>query len=397
LIAYHFDQLNPWAVLASLLLAIPVFLALIAGFLKIVLTLLLPIGASTWASMAAAPVSWMRHGVDWLGALPLSDVPLPAHSISFVVVYYALLLLPLVPIVRPRLRMSFRLAPAMAVMLLVLIPLTGGASGVRDESLRVTALAIGAGQCCVIELPDGRVILVDAGSATLQEPVRKCITPYLRSRGHASIDEIWLADCDYDHISAAAELIRTFGIGRVVMSSAFERDAEGKPADELLLETIRQHNVSVTRFSRGNHVELCRGVSVDVLWPPAGGVDGASNNSDLVFKLNYARRTILFPADIQQPAQAELLKSPLALHCDAMLAPHHGSGEVTTPAFIAAADPLYIVSSNDRTLTQKQRLFERQIGNRPLLRTNRCGATTITIDRNGGLTVTPYLPSGAAQ
>jgi beta-lactamase superfamily II metal-dependent hydrolase len=80
-----------------------------------------------------------------------------------------------------------------------------------------------------------------------------------------------------------------------------------------------------------------------------------------------------------------------------MLAPHHGSGESTTAALIAAADPLYIVSSNDRTLSQKQRVFERQIGKRELFRTNRCGATTITIDRTGGLTVTPFLSSDEAQ
>jgi competence protein ComEC len=117
----------------------------------------------------------------------------------------------------------------------------------------------------------------------------------------------------------------------------------------------------------------------------------------LVLKLTYARRSILFPADIQQPAQAELLKWPSELRCDAMLAPHHGSGESTTAALIAAGDPLYIVSSNDRTLSQKQRVFERQIGKRELFRTNRCGATTITIDRAGGLTVTAYLSSDEAQ
>ena len=127
---------------------------------------------------------------------------------------------------------------------------------------------------------------------------------------------------------------------------------------------------------------------------PAGGafwLTAPSNDSDLVLKLNYARRTILLPADIQEATQGELLKHPSVLRCDAMLAPHHGSGESTTAAFIAAADPLYIVSSNDRTLTQKQRLFERQIADRPLFRTNQCGATTIQIDRNGGVTVEAYL------
>jgi beta-lactamase superfamily II metal-dependent hydrolase len=75
-----------------------------------------------------------------------------------------------------------------------------------------------------------------------------------------------------------------------------------------------------------------------------------------------------------------------------LIAPHHGSSETSTAAFLAAADPLYIVSSNDRTLTQKQRLFDKLVAKRPLFRTNQCGAVTITIARDGGLTVKPFVP-----
>src|SRR6185295_3640693 len=121
---------------------------------------------------------------------------------------------------------------------LAMLPLTGGAIGPGDGSLRVTMLAVGAGQCAVIELPDGRVVLFDAGSATLTDAVRKCIGPFLRSRGHASIDEIWLSHGDFDHISAAGEIIRAYGVKRVVVSSEFEELASGG-AEEALLETIR--------------------------------------------------------------------------------------------------------------------------------------------------------------
>jgi competence protein ComEC len=398
LIAFHFEQLNPYAVLASLLLAPVVFLALIGGFMKILLTMLIPSLAHAWAVIASWPVSWMRHGVEWLAMLPGSDVPLPSHSILFIVVYYLLLLAPLyVRCSRPGLRRTVRCSPGFALMLFVLVPLTGiGATSRGDGALRVNVLAVGAGQCCVIETPDGKVVLLDAGSMTVADAARRLIGPYLRSRGHIAVDELWLADCDFDHLGAATEIIHTFGVKRVVVSGCFERDAEGKSADEALLETVRSEGVKLERLWRGDHAQLGRGVTVEVLWPPraGGGIAGVnvpSNNRDLVLKVTYARRTILFPADVQQPAQAGLLRHGEELRCDAMLAPHHGSGETTTPAFIATADPLYIVSSNDRTLTQKQRLFERQVGGRQLFRTSRDGAVTITIDRTGGLTVAPFV------
>src|SRR5439155_23225483 len=103
LIAFHFDQLNLWAVIASLLLAPVVFLALIGGFFKIAMTAMLPFAAPLWATIAGAPIAWMRHAVDLLAMLPGSDVPLPAKSISLIVIYYALLCIPLLPIVLPRL------------------------------------------------------------------------------------------------------------------------------------------------------------------------------------------------------------------------------------------------------------------------------------------------------
>jgi competence protein ComEC len=88
---------------------------------------------------------------------------------------------------------------------------------------------------------------------------------------------------------------------------------------------------------------------------------------------------------------ALLASSPEALRCDVLVAPHHGSAEPSTASFLAAADPLYIVSSNDSTLSQKQRQFDELAGERPLLRTDRCGAVTVEIDRNGGVTVTPFI------
>src|SRR5205807_1734397 len=134
----------------------------------------------------------------------------------------ALLLVPLLPIARPRLRRLMRFGPAVGVFLLVLLTLNGGAVRLSDGSLRVTVLAVGAGQCAVVELPDGRAVLIDAGSATLTEPVRKCIAPFLRAAGRGAIDEIWLSHGDFDHISAAADIIREYGVPRVVVSAEFE-------------------------------------------------------------------------------------------------------------------------------------------------------------------------------
>jgi beta-lactamase superfamily II metal-dependent hydrolase len=103
----------------------------------------------------------------------------------------------------------------------------------------------------------------------------------------------------------------------------------------------------------------------------------------------------LFPADIQVDAMRELLKMPGELKADVLVAAHHGSSDVTTPAFVAAVNPEFIVSSNGSPLTAKQKLFEGEIGGRRLYRTSACGAITVHIAPDGGMGVETFVQSVA--
>ena len=76
LVAYHFNQINPWAVLTGLLLLPAVVIGLVGGLAKIVLTLLLPGFAHTWAILATGPMIWMQAEVHWLAHLPGANVPM---------------------------------------------------------------------------------------------------------------------------------------------------------------------------------------------------------------------------------------------------------------------------------------------------------------------------------
>ena len=79
------------------------------------------------------------------------------------------------------------------------------------------------------------------------------------------------------------------------------------------------------------------------------------------------------------------------LRADVLVAPHHGSYETTTDAFVSSIGPQFILCSNDRTLSGKQRDFDRAMKNRTVYRTHTSGALTIRITPDGVLTVEPYL------
>ena len=393
LAAYHFGAASTWSVLGSLLLFPVVITALLCGAGKIMLTLCWPRSASTWAAITDLPVRLLEAGVHRLGRLPGSSIPLPAPPLWLVVLYYALLLAPLLPhwsLLAGRRRWIVRLAPAVGVACIFSLGLIPPRKVITHNGLRVTLLSLGAGQCAVVEPPGQHPLLIDAGSSTVADVATKLIEPFLKSQGQAQVDRIFLSHGDFDHISAAAEIAQHFGVQQVFTSYHFIRNAAGNIPDQDLLDELERLNRSPTQICEGDRLELGNGAVIQVLWPAQSG-DLNSNNAGLVLKLTYAGRSMLFPADIQDPAFAGVLQNASMLKADLLIAPHHGSSESLTPAFLAAVHPQYILSSNFWRLTSKQKRFEQLIGQIPLYRTPESGAITVDIARDGSISISTFL------
>jgi competence protein ComEC len=392
LIVFHFSQINPWAIVCGIILAPFVFASLIGGLAKLVLTLLWPSLSGAWAILAAAPIAAMRHVLTWLSHLPGSDFPIPAMPLWMLLLCYAFMLLWLVPMPRPKLKLLLRAAPVTACFIAILLPLRRVKSAVLPDELSFTLLSLGAGQCAVLETPSGRTILIDAGSSSMADVLGKAIGPYLRATQHASVDSMLLTHCDYDHISAAASIAQVYEVREVLTGSGFRTHARGNVPAEALLRTLESLDIPPRVVEPGQHIPLGRGAELEILWPPSNSEGLSSNDSAVVAQIRYAGRSILITGDIQDAAEAALSKSPQLLHADVLIAPHHGSSEATTEAFLRAVSPSSILSSNDRTLTGKQKRFDQIVGPSPLYRTNRCGAITVRISGEGVVRVEPFVP-----
>ena len=399
LIVQHFDQLSPYAVLASLLLAIPVLAALVLGLLKVVLTLLLPWLAPVWAEVAAWPVAGMRWVVDGLAALPGGDVAFPALPTVAVVAFYVIFVLAVLPAVRGWLRVLARGGLATACAALVVLPFVAGPGAARDrgDQLRVTLLSVGAGQCAVVELPSGKTVLIDAGSSTFVDLSRRCIEPFLRTRGIGSVEAIYVSHANADHFSAVSRAAREFEVRQVVITPAFETHAGRNGFARQVLSEVAEAGVEVRRVAAGQTIRLDGLAQLEVLWPPPGVGEGLSaNDSSQVLKLRCGGRSVLFTGDVQQPALEGLIRSQgAALRADVLVAPHHGSAEEGTGTFLDAVGASTIVASSDRTPSRKQREFdalvERRGGASSLFRTAERGAITIRIGKDGTVRTETFL------
>jgi beta-lactamase superfamily II metal-dependent hydrolase len=274
------------------------------------------------------------------------------------------------------------------------LPLREGFAAVhaRAGELKVTLLSIGAGQCAVVEPPGGaEAVLIDAGSTSLSDLQRKALGPFLRHAGRRDVGAIFISHSNYDHFSAVSEVVGGYDVGQVYVSSQFRMQSIDNLPAEHLLRTLDAMDLPPREIAIGHGFDIGGGAKLAVVWPPEQYASDP-NNCSLVLSLTYAGRRVLFTGDLETAGQRELLASGQDLRADVLLAPHHGSYEhATTMAFIDTVSPSYIVCSNDRTLSARQREFDRQTRGRNVLRTHAAGAITVRITRAGEVKVEPFL------
>ena len=91
-------------------------------------------------------------------------------------------------------------------------PVTLLAPGVRGR-LRVTVLDVGHGDAVLVQLPDRRSLLVDAGgsmSGSTFDIGGRVVAPALWALGTRRLDALVLSHADPDHAGGAAAVLRDF-------------------------------------------------------------------------------------------------------------------------------------------------------------------------------------------
>ena len=235
----------------------------------------------------------------------------------------------------------------------------------------VTAFDVGQGMALLVETERHR-LLYDTGPqyAPGQDGGTRVILPYLRARGIGRLDGLVVTHSDSDHAGGAVNLLEAVRVGWVSSSLG-----PGHP----VLGAARRHR----RCEAGQRWEW-DGVLFEMVQP-----DGASyedpglkpNARSCVLRVSNRGRAILLAADIEAAQEAQLLRAaPAALRADVLLAPHHGSGTSSTPAFLAAVQPsigVFQVGHRNRYRHPKREVWERYgaLGIRRL-RTDESGALT---------------------
>lgn len=311
----------PVGVLLTPPLVLLTSVALVAGFL---LLLVSPLGM--WAGWPLARVTeWSLAGCEFLvhaaEQIPGAWVYAPAPSVPWLVGFYlGVVGMVLLPPPWPK-----RLVVALVVWVLL-----GVAASDRPRTLdemRVSFLAVGHGGCVVIETPDGRVLLYDAGTTTGPDAVRRVIAPFLWHRGVSRIDELFLSHADLDHFNGLPELLKRFPVGRVTHTPSFpDKSTRGV---EAALTALDRHGVARRVAVAGDRFDAGP-VTIEVLHPPADGPPGIENVRSLVLLVRHGGHTVLLTGDLEGEGQQMVRQRPIP-PVEVMLAPHHGGKSANYP------------------------------------------------------------------
>ncbi len=348
--------------------------------------------ASMVSATLAAPLAWVDDralGVlfaiaTWAQHIPWAAVTWPTPTTAQAAV--ATVVLVLVWVVGWRTRAALTVVAAVAIGALEL--------RLRDEhsphgALRVTALDVGQGDALVIDLPDGKTMLVDAGGALHGEadPGATVVAPWLRATRRTRLSVVALTHPHPDHgggLRAVFDAVDVeefweTGQGRALGMRGFYGDA---------VIAAERRGALRREASALCGARVMGGVRVTVVAPcPAVDPEVPPNDASLVLRLDFGRSSALLTGDLEADGEALLLSrmSPVTL----LKVGHHGSRTSSTEPFVRALQPrVALVSSGHPSPFNHPHpvVVERfrRLGV-PLRRTDREGLVSVRLRSDGSL------------
>lgn len=344
LVMYRFHLVSPIAVFLNPVVWVPMGVALFSGFAVLLLGWALPPLADLSGWVCSRSLAIIEALVQWADRIPLGHAWVPSPPLWWVVSFYvAIAVCVAVPQFRVRLRWFVALTAIwFAVGFLLTVGPLARWDAASSEQVTCTFIAVGHGTSVLVELPNGRTLLYDAGSLGTSRFAVQPIAATLWSRGITHLDAIIISHADADHYNAVPSVLERFSAGVVYVSPVMFRDST--PALDALREAIRSRGVPLHELDASTRLEAIAGVEFEVLHPPPQGVIGSDNANSIVLRITYRGRTILLPGDLETPGLEDVMAEQ-PLDTDIVMAPHHGSLRSDPLGFSAWTTPEHVVIS----------------------------------------------------
>ena len=202
-----------------------------------------------------------------------------------------------------------------------------------EKQLVAHFLDVGQADANVIELPNGELMLIDAGLSRSSEE----IIQYIQDLGYDEIDYVVATHPHADHIGGMAEVIDAFKIGNIYMPRAVSTSK----TYENLLEVIQDKGLTIKTGKIGVKVLEEEELSIE-MFAPVGDDYSNLNNYSIVLKITYGDVSFLYTGDAEEENLEEITGD---IEADVLKVGHHGSDTSTSKDFLEKVQPEYAIIS----------------------------------------------------
>ena len=195
-----------------------------------------------------------------------------------------------------------------------------------SDSLRMTVLDVGQGQCILLQ-SDGRNYLVDCGGDSDTAAADEAVA-LLHSQGIFRLDGLIITHFDTDHAGGAVYLLQRMQADVLLLPNSLDTDGHG----------------SVLRGYTGGQVleistatEICFGAAKIHLLPSENGV--SDNESGLCVLFQRENCDILITGDRSANGERELMRQIALPELEVLIVGHHGSKYSTCRELLIKTTP----------------------------------------------------------
>lgn len=240
-----------------------------------------------------------------------------------------------------------------------------------EGELKVHFIDVGQGDSAFIELPDGKTMLIDAGTRASSGVVKG----YVDALGYDRIDYVVATHPHEDHIGGLPVVLRSFDVGAVFAPKA---QANTRIFEEFL-DTVEDKGLEITTAYKGRSIDekaLASGdkkgdesaagknstststsgnsssksskessgskdaldsddYKITILSPYQYSNPEDLNDASVVIRLEYGKASFLFTGD----AGSDILSSAVYQPCSVLKVSHHGSRTGTTKSLVKTLKP----------------------------------------------------------
>jgi len=215
----------------------------------------------------------------------------------------------------------------------------------EPQKLTVCFLNVGQGDSFFIETPGMNKILIDGGpDATVLQKL-----PEYMPFWDKEIDLVILTHPDSDHLTGLVDVLQKFKVDNILWTG-IKRDGDEYQKWLKVLAAQQKNGANIIIAKSGEKIKAGKAL-IDIL-NPINSLQGQyfkeANDTGVVARLVYGKKSFLFSADISSKEEEKLVDAKEDLQANVLKVAHHGSKYSTSDAWLAAVEPQVAVISDGK-------------------------------------------------